>query len=59
MEWMEIIAALALVMFIVVMLPAAKNVVQNSPKGSSADWLGFVVPIVIIALFVVLLIQMV
>lgn len=59
MEWMEVISGLALVMFIVVMLPTAKNAIQNSPKGSSADWLGFVIPIAIIALFVILLIQLV
>ncbi len=59
MEWMEIISALALGMFIVVMLPAARNMVQNSPKGSSSDWVGFVVPVVMIMLFVMLLIELV
>lgn len=59
MEWMEIISALALGMFIVAMLPAARNMVKNSPKGSSADWVGFVVPVVMIMLFVMLLIELV
>lgn len=59
MEWMEIISALALGMFIVVMLPAARNMVKNSPKGSSADWVGFVVSVVMIMLFVMLLIELV
>lgn len=59
MEWMEIISALALGMFIVVMLPAARNMVKNSPKGSSSDWVSFVIPVVMIMLFVMLLIELV
>lgn len=59
MEWMEIISALALGVFIVVMFPAARNMVKNSPKGSSSDWASFVVPIVMIMLFVMLLIELV
>jgi hypothetical protein len=59
MEWMEIISALALGMFIVVMFPAARSMVQNSPKGSSSDWVSFVIPVVMIMLFVMLLIELV
>lgn len=59
MEWMEIISALALGMFVVVMLPMAKNMVQNSPKGSTSDWISFVVTVVMIMLFVILLIELV
>ncbi len=59
MEWIEIISALALGMFIVVMFPAARNMMQNSPKGSSSDWVSFVVPVVMIMLFIMLLIELV
>ncbi len=59
MEWMEIISAIALILFIVVMFPAARNMIHNSPKGSSSDWMSFVMPIVVIALFIALLIQLV
>lgn len=59
MEWIEIISALALGMFIVVMFPAARNMMQNSPKSSSSDWVSFVVPVVMIMLFIMLLIELV
>ena len=59
MEWTEIIAALALIMFIAVMFPAAKNMVQNSPKGSSSDWGSFALLIGMIILFIILLIGLV
>jgi hypothetical protein len=59
MDWMKIVAAMALVMFIVFMFPRAKHMMKNSPKGSSSDWMGFVIPIVVIVLFVMFLIQLV
>lgn len=59
MEWIEIISALALGMFIVVMFPAARNMMQNSPKSSSSDWVSFAVPVVMIMLFIMLLIELV
>ncbi|SFE44531.1 hypothetical protein [Nitrosomonas sp. Nm166] len=59
MDWMQIISALALVMFIVILFPAALDRMRNSPKGTSSDWMGFIVPIIIIVLLVMLLIKLV
>jgi hypothetical protein len=59
MDWMKIFSALALVMFIVFLFPRARDMMKNSPKGSSSDWMGFVIPIISIVLFIMLLIQLV
>lgn len=59
MDWMKIFSALALVMFIVFLFPRARDMMKNSPKGSSADWMSFVIPIIAIVLFIALLIQLV
>jgi len=59
MDWMKIFAAMALIMFIVFIFPRARDAMQNSPKGSSSDWMSFVIPIIVIVGFVILLIQLV
>ncbi len=59
MDWMKIVAALALGMFIIFLFPKARYMMENSPKGSHSDWMGFVIPIVVIILFIMLLIQLV
>ncbi len=59
MDWMKIFSALALVMFIVILFPRARDMMKNSPKGSSSEWMSFVIPIVVIILFIMLLIQLV
>lgn len=59
MDWLQIVSALALIMFIVVLFPAALQRMRDSPKGTSSDWMGFIVPIVAIVLFVILLIGLV
>ncbi|SNX60238.1 hypothetical protein SAMN06296273_1703 [Nitrosomonas ureae] len=59
MDWMQIISALALVMFIVVLFPATRHMMKNSPKGTSSDWISFVIPLVVIVLFILLLVKLV
>lgn len=59
MDWLKIGSALLLVAMFFMVLPAAKRMVKESPKGSSSDWMGFIIPIVAIALFIVLLIWLV
>lgn len=58
MDWMQIISALALVMFIVILFPTLLERIRNSPKGTSSDWVGFVVPMIVVVLFVLLLIEL-
>ncbi len=59
MDWMQIVAAMALVMFIIFLFPRARHMLENSPKGSSSDWMSFLIPIIAIVLFIMLLIQLV
>ena len=59
MDWMEIVSALALVMFIIILIPATREMMRNSSKGTAADWMGFVIPIVVVVLFIILLVKLV
>lgn len=59
MEWMQIVSALALVVFIIVLLPGAIDRVKNSPKGASSDWMNFAFIILIITGFIMMLIKLV
>ena len=59
MNWMVIVSALALVMFIIVLLPATRNMMKNSAKGTTADWMGFVIPVVVVFLFIMFLVKLV
>lgn len=59
MDWMQIVSALALIAFIVILLPSARQMMKNSPKGSSSDWMSFIIPIFAVILFILLLIKLV
>lgn len=59
MDWMKIGSALLLIMMLVFMFPRVRHAVKNSPKGSASDWMGYLVPVVVIALFIMLLVKMV
>lgn len=59
MDWMQIISALALVMFIVILFPATLDRMRNSPKGTPSDWMSFIVPIILVVLLVILLNELV
>ncbi len=59
MDWMEIVSALALVMFIIILLPATRVMMRNSSKGTLADWMGYVIPVVVVFLFIMLLVKLV
>ncbi len=59
MDWLKIASAIFLVAMFFMILPGAKNMVKNSPRGSASDWMGFILPIGAIVLFVILLITLV
>ncbi|TNF88006.1 MAG: hypothetical protein JSU67_15390 [Gammaproteobacteria bacterium] len=59
MDWVKIGSAVLLAAMLIYLFPRAKQAVQNSPKGSASDWMGFVIPIVAVVLFVILLISLV
>ncbi len=59
MDWLKIAAGVALVAMFFFILPSAKRMVKESPKGSTSDWLGYIIPIAVVGLFIVLLIALV
>ncbi|WP_304054940.1 hypothetical protein [Nitrosomonas communis] len=59
MDWMQIASALALIMFLIILFPAALEMMKNSPKATSSDWKAVIVPLIIIILFIMLLIRLV
>ena len=59
MDWLKIGSALLLVAMLFFLFPRAKSAIANSPKGSSKDWMAFVVPVAVVVLFVMLLIALV
>jgi hypothetical protein len=57
--WMKIGSAVLLVMMLVFIIPRARHMIKESPKGTPAQWVSFLIPIGIVVLFVLLLMQMV
>ena len=56
MDWLKIGSALFLLAMIVFLFPRMKHAIKNSPKGTMKDWMGFIVPIAGVILFVAFLI---
>ncbi len=59
LDWVKIGSALFMLAMIVYLFPRAKHVIENSRKGSMQDWMGYVLPMAAVALFIVLLIALV
>ena len=59
MDWLKIASAIALIAMFFIILPSAKHMAKNSPKGSASDWMGFIVPMTVVVLFIILLISLV
>ena len=59
MDWLKIAAAAVLVAMFFYILPSAKNMVKNAPKGSARDWMSFAIPMAAIVLFIIVLINLV
>ena len=59
MDWVKIGSALFMAAMLIYLFPRAKHVIENSRKGSAGDWMGFVIPMLAVAAFIVLLIALV
>jgi len=59
LNWMQIVSALALVMFIVILFPATLDKLKNSPQGTSQEWMSFISVLVVILLFIAFLVSLV
>jgi hypothetical protein len=57
--WMKIGSAVLLVVMLIILIPRAKQMMQESPKGTPAQWVSFLIPIGLVVLFVLLLMQLV
>ena len=55
---MKIGYAILIGMMLMFLIPRAKQMVKESPKGSTSDWQGALIPLVLVILFVLLLINM-
>jgi len=58
MDWIQIGSAVLLGAMAIFLFPRAKDAIKNSPKGSSSDWMGFLIPVVVIVGFITLLVNM-
>lgn len=56
---MKILSAALIVMMLVFLFPRAKQMLHESPKGSSQDWISALIPLALVIGFVILLIAMV
>ncbi len=59
MDWLKIASAVALVAMFFLILPSARRMAKNSPKGSISDWMGFILPMAVVVLFILVLISLV
>ena len=57
--WMKIGSAVLLLAMLAVIIPRARQMLKESPKGTSSQWVSFLIPIGAVVLFVVLLMQLV
>ena len=56
---MQIGSAILLIAMLVIMIPRARQMLKESPEGTTSQWVSFLIPVGIVVLFVLLLMQMV
>ena len=57
--WWKIGSAVLLVAMLAIMIPRARQMLKESPKGTTSQWISFVIPVGVVVLFVLFLMQMV
>jgi hypothetical protein len=57
--WESVLLGIVAIVFIIWMFPGVKHRMQNSPKGSTDDWKGLLIPLLLVVLFVMFLISIV
>jgi hypothetical protein len=58
-DWIKIGSALFLAAMLIYLFPRARQTIENSPRGSMKDWMGFILPMGAVILFIILLIALV
>jgi hypothetical protein len=59
MDWLKIGSALFLIAMLFMIFPRARQVIKNTPKGTAKDWMGYILPLAVVILFVILMMAMV
>ncbi len=59
MDWLKIGSALFLIAMLFMIFPRVRHAIKNTPKGTAKDWMGYIVPLGVVILFVILLMSMV
>lgn len=57
--WLKIGSAALLVIMLIILFPRARQMIKESPKGTPAQWMSFLIPVGVVVLFVLLLMQLV
>jgi cytochrome b561 len=58
LPWINILAAVGIAVLLIFIGPSLWRMAKESPKGSAQDWLGFLLPVGGVVLFILLLIAM-
>ena len=59
MDWVKIGSAVLMGAMLIYLFPRARKKVENSPKGTMKEWMGFIVPMAAVVFFIILLIALV
>jgi len=59
MDWVKFGSAVFMVAMLIFIFPRMRHAMKNSPKGTTQDWMGYLIPLAAVVGFVVLLIMMV
>lgn len=59
MDWVKIGSALFLVAMMIFIFPRMRQAAKHAPKGTSSQWLNFLVILLVVAAFVMFLISIV
>lgn len=59
MDWLKILSALFMGIMLIWLLPRARQMIKNSPKGTAEDWKSAIIPLLMVVLFVLFLISVV
>ena len=57
MSGIEIVSLIVLIAFAIFIFPRAKHALKHSRKAEKGEWLNALLPIALVALFVILLIK--
>ena len=56
--WMKLGTAALMIMMLIILLPRAKQMLKESPKGTSQEWMSALIPLALVAGFILLLISL-